>query len=96
MPRVTPEVADLLLDRLSSDDRFRGLFEKDPNMALAMLGHPVPNSFALKCAPLRQLASKQEFAAARAQLRDQIISAAALTNPHCFEAGNGTPAVCVK
>jgi putative modified peptide len=38
----SPEVADALLDKLSTDDEFRGLFEKDPAAALATIGHRAP------------------------------------------------------
>lgn len=36
---LSPEVADALLDKLSSDDAFRELFQKNPRAALKQVGH---------------------------------------------------------
>ena len=90
------KVADKLLDLLSSDNEFRRLFKKDPTMALEGIGHrapplapPAPPSVAAPgmCQPVKRIAPKQEFAAARDQLKAHLVSAAIFTNPHCFEAG---------
>lgn len=35
----SPEVADKLLDKLSTDQAFRDLFEKNPRAALKQVGH---------------------------------------------------------
>lgn len=37
---LDPKVADKLLDLLSTDNEFRRLFKKDPQSALAKVGHP--------------------------------------------------------
>jgi putative modified peptide len=37
---LDPKVADKLLDLLSTDNEFRRLFKKDPQAALAKVGHP--------------------------------------------------------
>lgn len=37
---LDPKVADRLLDLLSTDNAFRRLFKKDPQAALAQVGHP--------------------------------------------------------
>lgn len=37
---LDPKVADKLLDLLSTDNAFRRLFKKDPQAALAQVGHP--------------------------------------------------------
>ena len=37
---LDPKVADKLLDLLSTDNAFRRLFKKDPQAALAKVGHP--------------------------------------------------------
>ena len=37
---LDPKVADKLLDLLSTDNEFRRLFKKDPQAALAQVGHP--------------------------------------------------------
>jgi putative modified peptide len=41
---VDPKVADKLLDLLSTDNAFRRLFKKDPQAALAQVGHPEAKS----------------------------------------------------
>lgn len=90
---LDPKVADKLLDLLSTDNEFRRLFKKDPTVALEQIGHRVP-SFGpppvvppVMCQSVQRIAPKQEFAAARDQLKAHLISAAIFTNPHCFEAG---------
>lgn len=37
---LDPKVADKLLDLLGTDNEFRRLFKKDPQAALAQVGHP--------------------------------------------------------
>jgi len=37
---LDPKVADKLLDLLGTDNAFRRLFKKDPQAALAQVGHP--------------------------------------------------------
>lgn len=92
---LDPKVADKLLDLLSTDNEFRRLFKKDPTMALAKIGHgapvtppgPPPVVPPVMCQPVKRIAPKQEFVAARDQLKAHLASAAVFTNPHCFEAG---------
>lgn len=38
----SPEVADKLLEKLSTDQAFRDLFEKNPRAALKKVGHETP------------------------------------------------------
>ena len=79
----SPEVADKLLDKLSSDDEFRALFEKNPRAALRQLGHETPEadrdvkgSDPLLCAScVETLASKAQIQAARKELKSQLTSA---------------------
>ena len=40
--KFSVEVADKLLEKLSTDDDFRDLFEKNPRAALKQLGHDTP------------------------------------------------------
>ncbi|MFD0739856.1 NHLP-related RiPP peptide [Lysobacter koreensis] len=90
---LQPQVADRLLELLSTDNMFRDLFEKDPNAALAMLGHPISTESISRCGPVNRIASKNEFISARDHLKAHITSAGIFTNPHCFEAGSITAAL---
>lgn len=40
----SPEVADKLLEKLSTDQAFRDLFEKNPRAALKKVGHETPEA----------------------------------------------------
>lgn len=40
--KFSPEVADKLLDQLSTDQAFRDLFKKNPRAALRKVGHETP------------------------------------------------------
>ena len=68
---LAPEVADRLLDLLSSDDKFRDLFVRDPVSALLRVGYSASDK---ELAQLRStmkvdsLAPKDAIAAARVQL----------------------------
>lgn len=92
---LDPKVADKLLDLLSTDTEFRRLFKKDPTAALGKIGHrpppsvptPRPPGVPPVCRSVKRIAPKEEFAAARDQLKANLISAGIFTNPHCFEAG---------
>jgi len=88
---LDPQVADRLLDLLSSDDEFRLLFQRNPTSALASIGHAHPAEASDFCLPISDLAPKEHFIAAHEELKLQVISAAALTNPHCYEAGQTVP-----
>lgn len=41
--KFSAEVADKLLDKLSTDQSFRDLFEKNPRAALRKVGHETPD-----------------------------------------------------
>lgn len=76
------EVADKLLDKLSHDDEFRGLFQSDPRAALAQLGHDTDaadvgkaGSDPLMCFTGGTLASKEDIRKARSTLQEQLSSA---------------------
>jgi len=90
---LDPKVADKLLELLSTDNDFRARFEKDPTTAVQSLGHTVPEGVQLSCMDTTMMASKEEIAAARETIKDFLTSAAAYSNPHCFEAGQTGPAV---
>lgn len=42
--KFSPEVADKLLDKLSTDNDFRELFQKNPRAALRKVGHETPEA----------------------------------------------------
>jgi putative modified peptide len=77
------DVADKLLDKLSSDDDFRDLFQKDPRAAVAKVGHVTPEADVGKagvdpvmCLSGAKLASKEDIRKARGKLQDQLSSSA--------------------
>lgn len=79
MARFTQEVSDKLLDRLSSDDDFRDLFQKDPREALRQVGHETPadklgvaGQDAVLCCAVTTLASKEEIRATRKELATRL------------------------
>lgn len=79
----SPEIADKLLDKLSNDDDFRALFEKNPRAALRKVGHETPDADRdvkgadplVCCYSVKTLASKEKIQAARKELRTQLTSA---------------------
>ena len=78
------EFADKLLDKLSTDDKFRAAFQKDPRSALQQLGYETPKdevgaegSDPVLClGDGLSLASKEDIAAARDRLRGQLSGSA--------------------
>jgi len=80
------EVANKLLQLLSTDNAFRRSFKKDPSSALAQLGHSAPVGEPA-CRSIAAIAPKKELAASSVELAMHLTGAGPLTNPHCFEAG---------
>ena len=83
---LSAETADALLDKLSSDDDFRSLFQNNPRAALAEVGHveaadPSIKSGAWDCCAVKQLAPKEAIKASRDALRKMLLSAQAGHNP---------------
>ncbi|GAB3387087.1 NHLP-related RiPP peptide [Lysobacter fragariae] len=80
---IDPQVADRLLDRLASDDDFRALFMRSPGQALAQVGFvnatdsPSPEG----CFWGIELASKQEIARAREEIRYMLTQGLSQTSP---------------
>jgi putative modified peptide len=80
----SPELADKLLDKLSSDDAFRAAFDHNPRAALKQLGYETPEADrdvrgadpALCLYSARALPSKESFRAARNELRAQLTAPA--------------------
>lgn len=93
---LDPQVAERLLQLLSLDDEFRLLFQSSPTAALAAIGHAPPAEASNFCLPIVALAPKEHFIAAYEELKSQIVSAGALTNPHCYEAGTPVPSLLRK
>lgn len=81
---ISPELVSKLLDKLSSDDEFRAVFQKNPRIALAYLGHEGATNSGPKdsgvwgCAQCDQLASKETIRATRDELQKQLISSLAV------------------
>lgn len=81
---LSPDVADLLLDKLGNDDDFRALFQSDPAEALRQLG-PAAAAFvaAAPCLQVNQLAGKSAIRRARKSLSTMLISKLATqVTPH--------------
>jgi putative modified peptide len=99
---LDPKVADKLLDLLSTDNEFRRLFKKDPQAALAKVGHPeakaavaalrkgpaavIPLTTA-SCCQVQRIAPKADIIKARTELRTMLTSSLAQTPP-ALEASN--------
>lgn len=69
--KITADVADRLLDKLSSDDKFRTQFQSDPRGALDSIGasHVECNG----CMKPKSLASKEQFQKSRNVFRDSLL-----------------------
>ena len=94
-PGLDAVTADTLLEKLSSDDVFRKLFNTNPILALAELGVDAAQALAPQvptagdpfyCMTTDQLASKEEIAAARLELQAHLTKAGNQTVIFCFEA----------
>ena len=69
--KLSAKAADALLDKLSSDDKFRDLFKKDTAAALKQVGAPPE---AAGCCNPKKLPSKDAIKKARDVLRSQLTS----------------------
>ena len=85
--KISEEIADKLLDKLSSDDEFRAAFLRSPRIALAYLGHEAAAKANMgdkgvwSCMQCIELASPEAIKAGRDELRLQFISSKATQNP---------------
>lgn len=84
--KLSEKTVDALLDKLSCDDDFRELFQKNPREALAAVGHaPAADSAvsegAWMCMSVSQLASKDAIKASGDTLRKQLLTTKAIYNP---------------
>lgn len=92
---LDPKVADKLLDLLGTDNAFRRLFKKDPQAALAQVGHPeakaavaglkkgvaAPALSTASCCTVQSIAPKATIVRARAELKVMLTSGLAYTPP---------------
>jgi putative modified peptide len=92
---LDPQVADRLLDLLSTDDAFRQLFQTSPQAALRSIGYVPDEADATVIADLNvaqypepfslcevgQLASKQAIRDARAVLKEVLMKGLAYNTP---------------
>lgn len=88
--QLSEDHVDALLDKLSSDDDFRSLFQKDPRQALAAIGHKASADASVEkgawlCMGVAQLASKESIKASRDVLRKQLVSAKVGHQPIALE-----------
>lgn len=94
---LEPDVADRLLDLLSSDDGFRQRFQDDPATALQEVGH-APAAAAITgarpvegqpfyCMTSSKLASKDEIRRCKDALKDHLTQRADHQVIYYFEAG---------
>lgn len=81
---LDPQVADRLLDLLSSDDAFRSLFMRSPREALAQIGFVNETEFASPhfCfGGIAKLAQKSVITAARSEIRNMLTSGLGQISP---------------
>lgn len=71
MAGLDPNVVDMLLDKLSSDDDFRERFVNDPAACLDELG--ADDSTDAACLEVTTLASREQIAETRAIMREHLI-----------------------
>ncbi len=81
---LTPELVEKLLDKLGHDDKFREIFEKNPETAIHDLGFRGPFEAGLCLRPVR-LASKEEIRRSYAIIRDKLLGEGN-HQVHCLEA----------
>lgn len=80
---LEPAIAVALLDKLSTDDTFREMFQKNPQAALQAIGHPETTGAATCLSKVSglSLASKEILAASRDELFDLLTNSLSL-QPH--------------
>jgi len=103
---LPPVVADELLELLSTDDDFRSMFQSNPAAAIARLGHApagepvegrsIDKGDAFYCMTSENLASKEEIASTREELKHFLTSQTDHHVVFCFEAGRITSTLRAK
>lgn len=85
--QISEQLVDKLLEKLSSDNEFRTVFQKNPRIALAYLGHEGAMNAGPKdqglwsCAQCEQLASPETIRNTRVELRTQLLTSLARLSP---------------
>ena len=85
--QLSEALVDKLLDKLSSDNEFREVFQRSPRIALAYLGHEAATNANLNdqgtwsCFQCKELASPEAIKASRDELRRQLLASKAVLNP---------------
>ncbi|MGH8105438.1 MAG: NHLP-related RiPP peptide [Arenimonas sp.] len=85
--QLSEDLVDKLLDKLSSDNEFRAVFQKSPRIALAYLGHDAAayagdnDKGAWACLHCVELASPEAIQNSRAALRKQLLTSSAAQSP---------------
>lgn len=84
--KLSEKTVDTLLDKLSCDDDFRELFQKNPREALAAVGHaPAADSSvsegAWMCMSVSQLASKADIRQSQQTIRTQLLASKSVYQP---------------
>ncbi len=89
--QLSEELVDKLLDKLSSDDEFRAVFQKNPRIAMAYLGHDAAANAGAgdkgmwSCMSCEKLASADDIKKSRDVLRTQMLSAKSVHQPIALE-----------
>lgn len=76
--KLTPDLADRLLDKLGSDDGFRDLFDKNPAKAMQQIGAPKDFDCG-ECKRPQPLASKDQFKRSRDAFRKTLVGNSTLS-----------------
>jgi len=85
--QLSEDLVDTLLNKLSSDNEFRAVFQKNPRVALAYLGHEpaaaagASEKGAWTCMQCDKLASADVIKASRDELRKQLLSSKTQFDP---------------
>ena len=79
----TPELAHKLLDKLSTDDKFRAEFERDPHAALVSIGAP-PAFVVGGCLKPKHLASKKVIKVSLEHIRAALLGRES-HSVHCLD-----------
>lgn len=78
-------IVDQLLDKLSTDDGFRDLFQRNPEAAFERLGFS-PTREQLMCCKPHKLADKETIAATRDEMRRLMVLGTLWFIPNKWEA----------
>ncbi len=92
--QISDELVDKLLDKLSTDNDFRDVFQKNPRIAMAYLGHEGATNASPKdqglwsCAQCKELASPEAIKSSRNQLKTQLLTSLTKLSPVTLDIAN--------